>query len=72
MLTTILILVLAWTIIGGAWGIWDCNAHNIRGPKVWYLWVLLYGPAFWVALGFSLLCDAWLYLLCYLDSKARS
>jgi len=45
MLTTILIALLAWSVVGGAVAIVDADDGNDRGPT-WF-WLLAYGPALW-------------------------
>lgn len=69
MLITILSVLLIWSVVGGAIGIYDCDNEHDRKPDL--LWFAIYGPSLWAALAALFVVHFYLEGIKYLERKLR-
>lgn len=69
MLTTILIALLAWSVVGGAVAIVDADDGSHRGPT--WCWLLAYGPALWGLVVYVVVTETAKHLVKLAERKLR-
>jgi len=70
MLTTILVVLLAWAVVGGAVAIVDADdGRKRRGPD--WLWLIAYGPALWGLVVYVVVTESVKHLVKLAERKLR-